>query len=196
MQLSAIRRECRFRLRDEEKPYFWSNEWIDRKINEAEQEACLRGRLIKDVSSSVTSIDLVAGESRYALDPRIIDVLACELESSPGVPVTGWTLTESELVLARAPVAADVLLLTVIRYPLRDMESDDDEPEIRASHHTRLIDWVAYCAYSVADADTFTAGDSDKALAKFEQSFGRRPSSSVQVKQREKQGRVVRMNPF
>lgn len=196
MDLSSLRQEARFRLKDEAQPYFWADDWLDDKINEAEREACLRARLIKDGSSLVASLDLVAGQKRYEIDPRIIDVLSCEPESSPGVSFLGWTLSESELVLDSAPAADGTLLMDIVRYPLGEMTEDGDCPEIRASHHLKLIDWVEHCAYSVKDAETFAPGESDRALARFEQSFGPRPSASVQVKQRQKTGRVVRMNPF
>ena len=196
MNLSAIRDEARFRLKDEARPYFWKDEWLDGAINEAEREACLRARLIEDSSEILTSIDLKTTNKRYDLDPRIIDVLGCELDSHRGSAFIGWTLTESELVLADYPGADDTLLMTVIRLPMEEMTNDDDAPEIRSHHHIRLVDWVEHRAYAVKDADKFSPGESDKALARFEQSFGRRPDANVQRKHRAKTGRVVRMNPF
>lgn len=196
MNLVAIRSEARFRLKDEAKPYFWSDEWLDKAINEAEREACIRARLIEDASGALSSIDITAGETRYTLDERILDVLSCELESRPGSAFERWTLTDSDLVLADAPTADDVLLMTIIRLPMNDMEADDDKPEIRQHHHIRLIEWVLYRAYSIPDTDGFDSIGSDKALATFEQSFGARPTANVQRKHREKTGRVVRMANF
>jgi hypothetical protein len=196
MNLAAIRKEARFRLKDESKPYFWKDEWLDARINEAEQEACIRARLIEDNSSVASSIDVTTDALRYELHPSVIDVLAAEYASNPGVPVTVWTLTETELVFSEPPKAADVLLMTVIRMPLDEMSSDTDTPEIRSHHHIRLIDWIEHRAYAVKDADAFAPGESEKALERFEQSFGRRPDANVQRKHREKTGRVVRMNAF
>ena len=121
MNLSAFRDEARFRLKDEARPYFWKDEWLDGAINEAEREACLRARLIEDSSGVLTSIDLKTTDKRYDLDPRIIDVLGCELDSHRGSAFAGWTLTESELVLADYPSADDTLLMTVIRLPMEEM---------------------------------------------------------------------------
>lgn len=196
MNLGAIRDEARFRLRDKAVPPFWPNEWLNRAINEAEQEACIRARLIEDKSSVITSLDIVTTEKRYELDTRIIDVLAIELESNPGVEISGWTLTENEFLFADYPKADDVILMTVIRLPMNDMENDSDEPEIRKHHHMRLLDWVEHRAYNVKDADAFSPGESEKALIRFEISFGKRQDANVQRKHREKTGRVVRMNPF
>lgn len=196
MELKAIRNESRFRLQDLSVPPQWSDEWLDSAANEAEREACIRARLIEDTSSKASSIDVVTTEKRYELHESVLDVLSAEYESKPGTPVTGWTLTETELVFDDFPKADDVLLMTVIRTPLVAMENDDDEPEIRSHHHIRLVDWVEHRAYGVKDTDYFSPDESEKALIRFEQSFGKRPDANVQRKHREKTGRVVRMNPF
>ena len=196
MNLGTIRAEARFLLKDESKPPFWKDEWLDRAINEAEQEACIRARLIEDKSSTITSLDITTTEKRYKLDARIIDVLAIELECNPGVEISGWTLTESELLFDDYPKADGVLLMTIIRLPMNDMEAKSDEPEIRRHHHMRLLDWVEHRAYNVKDADSFAPGESEKALARFEISFGKRPDANVQRKHREKTGRIVRMASF
>ena len=196
MNLAAIRAEARVRLKDDAKPYLWSNEWLDQAANEAEREACIRARLIEDVSSIASSIDLATDALRYELHQSVLDVLDAELESKPGSTVAGWTLTESEIVFSEFPKTADVLLMTVIRLPLKEMSCDDDTPEIRSHHHLRLLDWIEHRAYAVKDADTFAPGESSNALARFEQSFGQRPDANVQRKRREKTGRVVRMNSF
>lgn len=151
---------------------------------------------LRTVQSNITSIDIPTTEKRYELDPLIIDVLCCELQSSPGHDISGWTLTESELLFADCPTSNDVLLMTVIRFPSSPMENDEDCPEIRSHHHIKLVDWVEHRAYSVKDADRFAPGEAEKAEFRFEQSFGRRPDANVKRKQRAKTGRVVRMNPF
>lgn len=195
MTLSELRQEVRFRLKDDAAPYFWSNDWINAAINEAVREACLRARLIEDASSSITSLDITTTEKRYDLSPLIIDILSAEYSAQPGQYLTGATLTESQFVLDEYPSADDTLLLTVIRFPLADME-DDDAPEIRAHHHIHLVDWVEYRAYGVKDADGFDPDGAALAEARFERRFGKRPDAGVQRKQRDKGGRVVRMNPF
>lgn len=196
MNLESIREDARFRLKDDVEPYFWKDEWIDGRINDAVREACIRARLIEDNSSVASSIDVTTDARRYELHPSVLDVIAAEYASNPGVPVFGWTLTETELVFAEFPKSSDVLLMTVIRTPIRQMVESFDEPEIRSNHHVNLIDWVEHCAYGVKDTDAFSPGESEKALDRFEKSFGRRPDANVQRKQREKNGRVIRMNHF
>jgi hypothetical protein len=197
MNLDAIRRESRFRLKDEAKQgKFWSDEWLDGVINEAEQEACIRARLIEDSSSEASSLEITTDEMRYALHPSVIDVLSCELESNAGHPIAGWTLTETELVFDDFPEADDTLLMTVIRLPLKSMVKNSDCPEIRPHHHIKLVDWVEFRAYGIHDADGFDPQGSAKGYDRFEASFGPRPTANVQRKQRRKTARVVRMNPF
>ena len=107
MTLSELRDLCRTKLKDTNKPYLWSDDFLNERLNEAEREACIRARLITDVSSNITSIDLTTTEKRYALDPAILDVLDCELASNPGHIIDGWPLPESELVFAEYPRSAD-----------------------------------------------------------------------------------------
>jgi hypothetical protein len=197
MNLAAIRKESRFRLKDEAKQgKFWSDEWLDGVINEAEQEACIRARLIEDSSSEASSLEITTDEKRYTLHTSVIDVLSCELASRPGHPIAGWTLTETELVFDEFPTADDTLLMTVIRLPLKSMVKDSDSPEIRPHHHLRLIDWVEFRAYGIHDADGFDPQGSANGYARFEASFGVRPTANVQRKHRRKTARVVQMNPF
>ena len=196
MNLAAIRKEARFRLKDMAKPYFFTDEFIDSAANEAVQEACIRARLIEDDSSEAARIDITTDAKRYRLHGSVIDVIRCEIEWRPGIPFIGWDLNESDLILDDYPSADGVLALTVIRTPLAPMEKDDDEPEIGERHHRNLIGWIEYRAYSVPDADLFNPNGAALGYARFEAEFGKRPDANVQRKHRRKSPRVVRMNPF
>ncbi|MFZ4537158.1 hypothetical protein [Propionivibrio sp.] len=196
MNLGELIAESRVVLCDVEKPTFWSDEWLTSTINEAEQEACIRARLIEDSSSVATSIDIDTANKRYPLHESVLDVLEACLESNTTYPVAGWTLTESNFVLYDYPKADDVVLMTVVRLPLSAMESDTDTPEIRTQHHQKLIDWVKYRAYSVQDADAFDPQGAVRALGAFEQAFGPRQTANVLRKHKGKQQRVVVMTPF
>jgi hypothetical protein len=196
MNLLALRTECRTRLGDLADPPFWTDKWLDERLNEAEREACIRARLIEDSSSKATSLEISTAEKRYALHPSVLDVLSCELESNPGVAIGGWDLTESHIVFADYPQADDVLLMTVIRMPLNPMTDKKDEPEIRAHHHAMLVPWVLSQAYMVHDADTFDPQAAQRNEAEFENYFGQRPTANVQRKHRAKTGHVVRPAHF
>lgn len=196
MNLKAIRDEARRRMRDEAVPPMWSDPWLDSAANEAECEACLRAHLIEDATSRASSIEVTTDEKRYPLHESVINVIACEWASNPGVQVFGWTLTETDLVFDEYPRKADTLLMTVDRMPLRKMESACDEPEIRSHHHVKLIDWIEHRCYGVKDSDYFSPGESEKALMRFEQSFGIRQDANVERKHRRKHAPVVRMATF
>lgn len=191
MNLGQLRDLARFRLQDVEKPYLWPTDFINAALNEAQQEACMRARLIEDQSSSLTEVDVTTTSKRYALDPRILDVIC--IERSDGTKASGWTLTESELVFDDLPNLAETLWLTVIRLPMEDMADDNDEPEIRPALHQKLVDWVLHRCYEVNDADGLNMGASEKYEAQFSRSFGIRQDFNVQRKHRDKGGRTVRI---
>lgn len=196
MNLAEIRNEARVRLNDIKQPYFVSDEFIDSSANEAEQEACIRARLIEDDSSEAAQINITTDTKRYRLHSSVLDVIGCELDSRPGVQFRGWDLNDSELILDAFPSADGVLNLTVIRTPLETMKADDDEPEISERHHRNLISWIEYRAYSLPDADLFNTNGAALGLAQFEAAFGKRHDANIQRKHRRKSPRVVRMNWF
>ena len=196
MNLLVLRREARKRLKDEVKPYFWDDAWLDEKINEAVNEACIRSRLIEDDSSPETVLEVSTTERRYLLPECILDVLSVARAVRPDVPLSGWTLTDREIVFARFPTLDESLVMTVIRLPLNPLCADSDTPEIRSAHHIHLLDWVEHRAYGIHDADGFDPAREQEALVRFERAFGSRPSVNTQRKQRAKIWRVMRMATF
>lgn len=196
VNLSELRAAVRRRLRDVTEPTLWSNSEIDANLNEAEREACVRALLIEDNSSQLTQIDVTTDETRYVIDPRVIDVISIEAASNPGIPFYGWTITEGYLVLDRPPSADDTLTIRCYRLPLSDMEADDDTPEIRAMHHDRMCDWAISLCYLVPDADAFDQQASDRYAARFTQSFGERHSALTMRNHRDKSACVVSGNGY
>lgn len=195
MNLEALRSEARLQLGDNAQPYFWANEWLDARINEAIREACIRARLIEDSSSPASSIDIEAGVKEYDLHEAVIDVLEAQFASNDRI-ASGWTLTETKLRFLEAPRYDDTLNMRVVRMPLTDLSDDSDEPEIRRCHHERLIDWVLHKAYLVQDADTFDPAASARHLGLFEAAFGQKHTASAMRQQRDKSPRVVKMGVF
>jgi len=194
MNLSDLIEACRLESDDTDDPPLTSDAEHKIWINEAEREACIRARLIEDVSSAATSVAVTTASAIYALHASVLDVLRIEAALNPGIALTGWTLTPDKLVLAAKPTVNDTLNLTVVRMPLADMTLPADTPEIQAHHHRRLVDWVLYRVYSKKDSQTFDENLALKHLAAFEQSFGRRPDAGVQRKWRDKHPRVVSYN--
>lgn len=196
MNLSELRALTRKRLNDNGTPPLWADEDIDRNINEAEREACVRALLIDDDSSAVTQIDIDTATKRYALDGRVIDVIGIEAALSPGVDVTGWTLTDTHLVFDRLPARDDTLTLHCYRLPLNDMVDDDDEPEISARHHDRMIDEAVSLCYLIPDSDGYDPVASAKYEARFTQSFGEKNSALTLRNYRDKAPKVVACNGY
>jgi hypothetical protein len=111
---------------------------------------------------------------------------------------------EAYLTLVRIPTIAAPIHLSVYRYPLATMAAPDTtldthaivpSPEITERHHYRLLDWVERCAYLKKDSECFDQTESDKANARFIDSFGIRPDANVRRQQRARRSNQVRMNP-
>lgn len=97
------------------------------------------------------------------------------------------------IVLDRAPQLADgFLTLNVYRYPMRDMEDSDDEPEIAQRHHDGLLDWVLYRAYTERDIEANAPQRAADHLAVFAGRFGQRVDANVMRKHREQRRPVIR----
>ena len=167
-----------------------------RYLDNAQDEACRRARLLKDSSTpEICSIAVTAGTALYTLDPRIIFVRRAKLalrtrplgfvcvddldresagwDTRTGTPEAVVTDFETgKLRLYRSPIVDDTLSLLVVRTALEPMAADGDEPEIAPRFHYSLIEWVAYRAFSKQDADTLDSKKAERALAEFEREFG------------------------
>lgn len=191
MNLFDLRQSVRRKLRDTSQPTLWSDAEIDSNINEAEREACIRSSLIEDDTSPITLLDVNTTDRQYTIDPLIVDVAGITVSGRPDLVVSGWTLRENVVVFDRVPARAEFLQMRVYRLPLKDMEDDDDEPEIRAMYHDKMIDWAISLCYLVPDSDAFDQGASDRYAARFSASFGERKSALTIRTQREKTSKAV-----
>ncbi|MDN5939264.1 MAG: hypothetical protein L0H83_11455 [Salinisphaera sp.] len=82
MELLDLRSATRAMLDDSEEPHLWPDEDIDRRLNNAVREACLRARLLRSDAESdpdVCSVPVTAGQSRIELDPSIMAVRSASL---------------------------------------------------------------------------------------------------------------------
>lgn len=179
--------------------YFWSNATLTRFANEAENEACRRGSLLVSSSGPTCTYGVSAGQDVVLLDRSVLkirrakmasggdtlasvtaaqmDLSAQSWELETGTPIALVTDYQSGAVrLYPVPTSDDTLRMTVSRLPLRPMEADDDEPEIRAEAHPALVQWMLYRAYSRQDAETFDPKKASRALLEFEREFGGKAS--------------------
>lgn len=190
-------------------PYLWSDTDVKRLLNEAEQEAAIRAKLLFDDSTpSICEITTAAGVASYLLNALVHDIerayitdasdavvaflgMADRLELDRTKP--DWrTETREPTALIRddrrlrfdcLPEAAYTLKLEVYRLPKQDMVANEDYPEIAAVHHRHLVQWALFRAYSQPDAETQDGTKALRAEAEFTRIFGPRPDASLRRRQ-------------
>jgi len=167
--------------------------------NEAEMEACLRSRLLRDSSTpAICQVAIIAGVSVYDYDPRIMLVLRGRMTGAtdPLVRIShtvmddqlpGWQdmtgevkafvtgMDTGKIRFDRIPTAAGLLNLTVVRGPLNQMTVSKDSPEINSRLHQYLILWIKHRIFNNQNSELFDRNRSDIHLAEFERIFGKRP---------------------
>lgn len=181
--------------RDNEQPYFVSDALATIFANEAQDEACRRGDLLIDSSSSMCSISVLAGNPLISLNSSILDVRRAKLsngaahllpiktddldafaenwESESGIPSHYVIDYQSGYIrLYPSPSANDSLQITVRRLSAESMADDADEPEIRREVHFALVHWMMFRAYSISDSDMYDPIKASNALREFEREFG------------------------
>lgn len=187
---------------DNRVPPLWADADLTKWFNEAQEEACVRASLIFDDSSAVTELALTAGASAVAIDPSIIAITKARIVDSggrvtylwpsdrieqdrrdprwretTGLP-TAFIHNDKSVTFNRIAEASYTVRFEVYRLPSAPMVGDDDEPEIAAPHHARLVDWVRHKAYSIPDSDLVNVGKAQSALVAFEGYFGPRPQAN------------------
>lgn len=199
MTLKELIAQFRIDHDDTKKPYLWSDDAIRAWLNEAEREACRRGKLLVDsTTTEICYLTVAKGDPWLPYDQRIIRVLRAMPEGTDYVrpiPVTthdrmddywpGWEREERSRLealvenmesfrLRTYPVLTEelVLNLTVQRLPLCDMAKPEDSPEIPSLFHMSLLHWAKYKAYAVDDVDANDPKKSASGYALFREQFG------------------------
>lgn len=204
MKLGQIIEDIRIRLSDTAEPYLHSTEKLISYINEAESEACRRGKILPDsTTDDICKIDVTSGTSIYNLDPRIIAIERVYNATKKKVIVPkkfsiadredcGWQSREGSIMnyivgmdkrdklrLYRIPTEDQTIILTVFREPLNEMINPDDEPEIDSTYHKFLIHWVLYRCFSERDVDANDDKLASINLAAFESQFGKEKTANA-----------------
>lgn len=195
--ITLFRRE----VDDEATPYLWSDAEAMEYLNDAHNEACRRLRALVDSSTTAICQLTVPTTGIAVLDERVLFVRSVRFSGRtplrrmnmqdmaeylptwedasattyPEAFVPDWET--GKLRFHPPPSAQLTALLTVVRDPLAEMNSLDDEPEIAARYHRSLRHWMAHRAYLKPDAETFRPQAAADALALFEREFG--PKSSA-----------------
>lgn len=184
--------------------YLSSDAQVTQWLNEAEEEAALRAKLIYEATlGSICSIAVTANKATYRLNEVVIDIAVAKFtptgETDPlhlhlvdrleldRIKPNWRTLNEAPThliqddktcTLVAMPDTAGTLAIECYRTPLSPMEAAADEPEIHRLHHRNLIPWVLYRAYSRPDSQMFDKDRADRELARFERIFGKRPDAN------------------
>lgn len=205
MNLGELRASLREMLGDDTPRYLWSNDTLDRFLNNAVREVCIRARLLKDDADSLPKLCLLnfdGGQTRIKHAPEILVVRSGTIDGQchklwaltaesldrrePGWDASGETgtpryvvmdLAQKTLRLFPTPDVAGVLRLRVWRVPLAtELMTEKKEPVVVLPDPEELRHWAAHEAYLVKDSETFDPSRSVEHLALFEQRFGSRPT--------------------
>lgn len=98
--LSELVQRFRIASFDKVEPYFFSDEEVTMWLNDAEREAAIRGRLIRDHSTAgVATIPMVADASDYPLHPAFYEIEYIGYEYTPPLANQGLYDDEQEIKL-------------------------------------------------------------------------------------------------
>lgn len=190
--LAELIARCRDDSGDEAAPYHCSDADWTKYLNEAEDESCIRSRLIEEV----IDVAFAAGDDTIAVPERAFSIQSAAIAGRSLALYTlrdlndllpdGWDDDEGEVVacarhenllrLYPIPVAAGTVRLTAFCTPENHMVDDLDEPSIASRHHVKLVDWALRCAYSKQNNDLYDKDLADKHEGRFERTFGPRPN--------------------
>ena len=207
MHREALRRRVRLLAQDTATPYLWQDEDIDDWLNEAQQEAAIRARLLRATPQShpaLCEFSLTAGESAVTVPDALYEITHQEwavgserrplkLVSREWMDTTlpGWRAMPAgepdylvqdrqQLEVVPPPIADGAVLIEGYRLP-EPMGADDEEPGIPLAHHIYLVQWALHVGYSLPDAETFNPGKSQAAEAEFTRYFGARPDADLRA---------------
>lgn len=188
-------------------PFLWETEHVTRWLNEAQDEAAIRGRLLLDDSTpAVTTIEVLEGKASYQLHPKVFEIAHLHWQKGAGsgrgrtVKLVsrewlddmrpGWRSnahahdafaiqTERALRLVPIPQEDGMLTMEVYRLPIKLLVNDSDKPEIHEAHHAYLVHWALHRAFSKPDSDGFDPQRADTSERAFTDYFGPRPDSDL-----------------
>ncbi|ADU99438.1 DUF6682 family protein [Alicycliphilus denitrificans] len=204
MNLEQLVERFRIDADDLVEPYLWQPEWVVGWLNEAQDEAAVRARLLlDDYTPGLCEIAVEEGRGSYPLHSKTYEIAHLQFEST-GRPceldmvsrekldrieprwrqlaadAPRWAIqTDTRLRLVPAPREAGLLRLEAYRLPMRALAQDRDKPEIHEAHHLHLVQWALYRAFSKPDTEVIDPTRAAQALDNFERYFGLRPDADL-----------------
>ena len=207
MRREALRRRVRLLAQDTTLPYLWQDEDIDDWLNEAQQEAAIRARLLRATPASHPALceyTMAAGETAITVPDQLYEIshqgwnaggerrplkvvsrgwMDTTLPGRRAMPAAGpdyLVQDRQALEVVPAPSADGAVLIEGYRLP-EPMDLDADEPRIPLAHHIHLVQWALHIGYSLPDAETLNPGKSQTAEAEFTRYFGARPDADLRT---------------
>lgn len=207
MTLAELIRQFRVDTDDLVEPYGSATRDVRAWFNEAEQEACVRKRLLREVSNAdlcTIAVTTVAG-SVYDLHTAVAWITRADFTPTGETDPINLTLVDTvyldrikpywrtttehprhlivddtSVQLGCIPESDGTLQLEVYRLPLDLIEERVTEsPEIHRVHHRELVNWPLYRAYSRPDSQMYDPDRAMKALDAFTAYFGQRPDADM-----------------
>lgn len=203
MTLQDLIRRFRVLSGDRAEPYMWSDEDVADWLNDAQQHACIRARLLREDSAGMCRIALEPGRQSYRLHPALYEIIHARIVPASGQarvlrlvsrellddehphwredtrPASMAVQDDTRLRIVGAIAAGDTLAMECYRLPLRPMEDAQDEPEIHRAHHEHLLHWALHKAFSVVDGELFDPKRAAQAALEFAGYFGLMPDAGL-----------------
>jgi len=219
VKANAVVALARQDLDDMAEPYLWTTPVLLGYLAEAQQEACMRADLLWDATSTFCAVAVTASTATVAVDSRINRVVWAGWDNGTSVqPLAFMDDEEAERASPRwrtsvgtpmaliskpkavrlylPPAAAGTLRLEVYRQPLLSTLLATSDLEVADRHAHLLLDWVVYRAFGTRDADKTAAARAMAAEARFNASFGMRPTSYAQASRQQRRNPNIRPSGF
>lgn len=202
-------------LDDNAEPYLWSDELLDLFIEEAHQEAAIRSLMVR----SAIQLELIAGQSEYPLGGNILKLerlrlngvhrllsqtTTAELDESGkwetriGLPdsfvFTSLAYGGDGILMIHPEPNLNIVVSAVTRELPEAMVDDADVPALPPHLHLHLLDWCAFRAFSLKDAEANDEARASKHEIAFEKHFGERHSANALRDRNDRKKHHTKMN--
>lgn len=197
MNLQGLIQRFRTLAGDVQVPHLWDNDTVTAWLNEAQEQAAIRGRLIhEDANPDVCRIALTPGVTTYPLHPALFEFRYLALHGANGCKrqmhlksvewldrsVRDWReldkpacfaiQNDTSLRVVGQILAGDELVMECYRLPLVNMADGADVPEIHREHHKHLVHYALAQAFGTVDADGYDPKRAELADEAFADHFG------------------------
>lgn len=220
MTLAQLISAYRTDANDKAVPYFASDDEVTGWLNEAQDEAAIRGRLLHEgANPDVCRSDVTPGTAVYPLHPSLYELTYAAFVSDDDGTTTRLRIVSTEMLdaiftdwrtmtgdplyavqgdtslrLVPAPDTTGELVLEGYRTAVSPMTltaKESDAPEINALHHRHLVDWALFRGFSIPDSEAFDPNRAAIAESAFSRYFGLRPDADLRRITREDVPQVV-----